>query len=86
MENEYPALIDRFKSTMIDTVVIIFGMFIFSKLLDAADPSDGTIRGVVLVLVFVLYDPLCTCFGCTVGNYFMGIRVRRFEDPDRRMK
>lgn len=78
--NEYPSLIDRIKSTVIDTVVLIALMFTCSRLLSGLSDSSTWVRAVCFVAVFVLYDPLCTAFGCTVGNFFMKIRVRQNED------
>lgn len=83
--NEYPLLIDRIKSTMIDTVLLIALMFICSKALGGPPDSAGGVRAVCFVTVFVLYDPLCTAFGCTVGNYFIKIRVRRNDDHSKRI-
>ncbi|WP_257667325.1 RDD family protein [Parapedobacter tibetensis] len=82
---EYPSLVDRIKSTFIDTVVIIVAMFICSHALDGLPDAAGWMRAVCFVAVFLLYDPLCTAFGCTVGNYFMKIRVRQNEDHNKRI-
>lgn len=83
--NDYPLLIDRIKSTMIDTVVLIALMFICSKSLAGLPDSNGWVRAICFVTVFVLYDPLCTAFGCTVGNYFIKIRVRKNDDHSKRI-
>lgn len=83
--NEYPLLTDRLKSTFIDLMVIIGLMFLCSIMLDGLPESAGWVRGVCFVTVFVLYDPLCTAFGCTVGNYVMKIRVRQYDDYTKRI-
>ncbi|WP_369806237.1 RDD family protein [Desertivirga arenae] len=35
--------------------------------------------------MWFLYEPLCTAFGCTIGNYMKGIRVRNREDHSQRI-
>ncbi len=84
-QNDYPPLIDRFKSTIIDTVVLIALMLIASIALDGLPDSASWVRAACFVTVFVLYDPLCTAFACTAGNYFVGIRVRRNDDHGNRI-
>ena len=35
--------------------------------------------------LFIAYEPLCLVFGCTLGNYLKGIRVRKASDTTKRI-
>jgi uncharacterized RDD family membrane protein YckC len=85
MENEYPSLSERVQSLFIDTMVLIITMVILSQLLDNFDNVPNWVRGSLFVLAFVLYEPLCLTFGCTLGNYIKNIRVKQFNDETKRL-
>lgn len=83
-EEIYPPLIKRVQSLIIDQVFIILCMFIFAFLLgNSNEESTGTLRGVLFISLFLIYEPVCMTFGCTIGNYASGIRVRKFKDEAR---
>lgn len=82
----YPPLLRRFQSLLIDQVFIIICMLIFSQLL-SNDNEEGTgaLRGFLLIGLFFIYEPFCMAFGCTIGNLISGIRVRKFGEEDKRI-
>jgi uncharacterized RDD family membrane protein YckC len=82
---EYPNLLDRFQSTFIDSVFIIILMFATASLLERYENPPDWIRVVLFFAIWGVYEPLCTTFGFTLGNYIKGIRVRRMDDPSRRI-
>ena len=84
-EIEYPSLSDRIQSTFIDTISIILMMFIFSSVLENLQNVSDWIRIFLFIALWILYDPLCTSLGCTIGNYVKGIRVRQREDHTMRI-
>jgi uncharacterized RDD family membrane protein YckC len=84
-EIEYPSLSDRIQSTFIDTISIILMMFIFSSVLENIQNVSDWIRIFLFIALWILYDPLCTSLGCTIGNYVKGIRVRQREDHSMRI-
>jgi uncharacterized RDD family membrane protein YckC len=84
-EIEYPSLSDRIQSTFIDTISIILMMFIFSSVLENLQNVSDWIRIFLFIALWILYDPLCTSLGCTIGNYVKGIRVRQREDHSMRI-
>lgn len=85
-QENFPSLVKRFQSLLIDQVFIIICIATFSLLLaDTDQESTGALRGFLLFGLFFLYEPFCMAFGCTIGNYIAGIRVRRFKARDKRI-
>ena len=83
---EYPPLVKRFQSLFVDQLFIIVTMVLLSKLFsNESEESTGALRGILFISLFLIYEPLCMAFGCTMGNYVSGIRVRKFKDPDQRI-
>lgn len=85
MEEKYPQLTDRIQSTLIDTLLIIALMFLFANILDRMQDPPDWIRITMFAGVWLVYEPLCTTLGCTLGNYLKGIRVRRVNDISKRI-
>jgi len=84
-EPTYPLLGDRVQSTFIDMLIIVFSMFIFASLLERIKDVPDWVRMSLFVFIWVVYEPLCTSLGCTIGNYIKGIRVRRYNNVDERI-
>ena len=85
MTQKYPELSERIQSTMIDTILIIIMMFVFSSVLDRYENAPDWVRMLMFAGLFIIYEPLCTSLGCTLGNYLKGIRVRRNSDTTKRI-
>jgi uncharacterized RDD family membrane protein YckC len=85
MEDEYPSLIARFQSIFIDTIFIIVLMFIIYLVLDYFPDAPDWLRVFLFISIFFIYEPVCLAFGCTIGNYFKRIRVKKFNDTTRRI-
>lgn len=85
MNNKYPELSARIQSTFIDTLFIVMLMFIFSSILDRIQDPPEWLHITMFVGIWVVYEPLCTTLGCTIGNYLKGIRVRRVGDTTRKI-
>ncbi len=82
----FPPLVKRFQSLIIDLVFIIICMALFSQLFAKSDEDgNGALKGFLLFGLFFLYEPFCMAFGCTIGNYVSGIRVRKFQDEEKRI-
>jgi uncharacterized RDD family membrane protein YckC len=85
VEPTYPGLFRRYLSTLLDGLLLIAAMLVVPQFL------QGTSRGLVAtrvgLLVFLVlgYEPLLTTYAYTLGQYIMGIRVRRASDPTRRI-
>lgn len=85
MEEKYPSLVERLQSTFIDTIIIVILMVVFSNVLEGFNNVPEWIRILLFVFLFVVYEPLLMTFGCTVGNYIKGIRVRKNEDINQKI-
>jgi uncharacterized RDD family membrane protein YckC len=75
MEIEYPTILERIKSTTIDTIIIIAFMYFASEILNSFENVPDFIRMILFSLI-LLYEPILTVFGATIGNEKMEIRVR----------
>jgi len=79
MKENYPLMLERIQSILIDSVLIIACMILFSDILSNFKNVPDWIRATLLILIF-LYEPVCTTFGGTIGNNIKGIRVRKSSD------
>lgn len=79
MEEKYPFMLERIQSILIDSVLIIACMILFSDILSNFKNVPDWLRAVLLILIF-LYEPILTTFGGTIGNNIKGIRVRKNSD------
>ena len=82
MEEKYPFMLERIQSMLIDSVLIMAFMIIFSDILSNFNDVPNWLRAVLLISLF-LYEPIATTFGGTIGNNIKGIRVRKNEDESR---
>ena len=81
--NDFPTIIRRYFSTLIDSIFII-SMFISAGYL-FQDNSELVIQfrvGIAIILFFV-YEPFCTSFYCTIGQKLTNIRVRSNKSKGR---
>lgn len=79
MNEKYPFMLERIQSILIDSVLIIACMIIFSDVLSNFKNVPDWLRAVLLIFLF-LYEPVFTTFGGTIGNNIKGIRVRKNSD------
>lgn len=80
----YPTLLDRIKSTTIDSLLIIAAAFLISEILAMTGGVPTSVK-ITLMALILLYEPLCTAFGATIGNDKMKIRVRSVNNPEKRI-
>jgi len=80
-EYEFPTLLSRIQSSVIDFGVILVLIFVFSQISDSLNFPDW-LRGFALLFVFILYEPTLQTLGGTIGNRIKGINVRKNEDLD----
>jgi len=81
----YPGLKDRIQSTIIDSIAIVILIFLFSMLFDSIGPVSDNLRFTAFIFVFGIFEPLCTTLGATPGNLASGLRVRQFNNPDKKI-
>ncbi|MFT5724934.1 MAG: putative RDD family membrane protein YckC [Bacteroidia bacterium] len=79
-----PGVSDRVRAAVTDSIVMIVLSVIASQFLNNYPGEFEVLRGVLLVLIFGLYDPLLTALiGGTIGHRIMGLRVRRQNDESK---
>jgi uncharacterized RDD family membrane protein YckC len=81
----YPELKDRIQSTFIDFILIMILLFVSASIIDKYEHVPDWVRIAIFVGLFVVYEPLFITLGCTPGNYFKGIRVRKFSNTDKKI-
>jgi uncharacterized RDD family membrane protein YckC len=86
-DKHYPALSRRVGSILIDSLFIVLVMFLltdlFEKLLKTNEENEGLIRAVCFIALWGLYEPIAMTLGGTIGNYIIGIKVRKYSDSDK---
>jgi uncharacterized RDD family membrane protein YckC len=85
MEPQYPSLADRIQTIFIDGVFICVLMFFFSWLLDKFTTVPDWTRIALFFGIWAIYEPLLVVFGCTLGQYVKGLRVKDHSDTHRRI-
>jgi uncharacterized RDD family membrane protein YckC len=80
----YPSLGERVKSSSLDGLLVIILMFTFAYLLDNFEAVPDWVRKFMLVFLLV-YEPLFTTLGCTLGQYMMNLRVRQQYYPTKKL-
>jgi len=85
-EIQYGTLINRLKAILIDVLVLVGLCMIATAIFSRIGYVSDTIRMVVFIFIFLLYDPLLTSiFGATIGHLIIGLRIRRAKDITRKL-
>lgn len=84
MENNYPSILDRIKSTSIDTIILIAIFYLTSDILKSIDNVPNWTR-TILFISFLLYEPIFVSINGTFGNHKRSIRVRKNNDTSKRI-
>jgi len=81
---EYPLLLKRYQSMLIDAWLILFVAIILFAINDENQTGKMIIQG-LLLLAILAYEPLLTAYSTTIGQKLMGIRVRDIQNPSKRI-
>jgi uncharacterized RDD family membrane protein YckC len=81
----YPSLTERIKSSSADLIFILFLMSVIAMTFDQYTDVPDWLRAGLFIFLFLIYEPLAQTFGCTLGNYIMGIRVKQESNPTKRI-
>lgn len=84
MAEKYPTILERTKSTLIDTLLLITCMYLFTDLLTNFSNVPNWVK-IILFTSLLMYEPICTAFGATIGNHKNKIRVRKISDTSKRL-
>jgi uncharacterized RDD family membrane protein YckC len=86
LDTNYPSLLKRVQSIFIDGCLLIIVMFTFAWIVGDNDTMPGWVKGLIFYGYWVLYEPICTAFaGATLGNFLIGIRVRKVNDRSQKI-
>lgn len=83
-EFKYPFLVKRYKALLIDGA-LLFGVLIILMIITEDMDNRTPIMVTCLALALLVYEPFLTAYSKTVGQRVMGIAVRQFESPDKRI-
>ena len=85
-EMKYGTLLNRVKAAIIDFLIIMGLVLSVSTILSKFGNVPDFVRVILFILIFILYDPIFTStIGATIGHLFLGLRVRRSNDEDRKI-
>jgi len=82
---ELPSIKTRYTSMLIDVLLIILISLGIAELLDSRNEIPGYVRGILFLIVVILYEPFLISFACTFGQLLMRIRVKKFRNPNERI-
>ena len=70
---------------MIDLLVILLLSLAISALFEKIGEVPNYVRGILFLIVFILYEPILVSFGATIGQLIMNIRVRSLKSPENKL-
>ncbi|MCU0389934.1 MAG: hypothetical protein MUE81_02345 [Thermoflexibacter sp.] len=70
-QNEYPSLLKRIQSSIIDGIVLLIAMVALAQLFNQFENFPTFVR-IGSWVSLLLYEPICISFGATLGNYLVG--------------
>lgn len=80
----YPLLLRRYQSVMIDAAVLFSIMIITMVIMNESDARQTVMVSMGIIFALV-YEPILTTYGATLGQYLLGIRVRDSTNPQQRI-
>jgi uncharacterized RDD family membrane protein YckC len=80
-----PTIKARYISMLIDVLILVIIYTGITSLLEIIGQVPGFVKGILFVVVVLLYEPILITSGATIGQLFMGLRVRNFKQPDHKL-
>lgn len=80
-----PTIKTRYFSMLIDVIVILLLALGISTILEKIGQVPDYVRGILFVIVIILYEPILVTFGTTIGQLLLNIRVRQFKNPEKKL-
>ncbi|PKB17300.1 RDD family protein [Flavobacterium sp. 5] len=84
MNNPTATLLDRTKSSTIDTLLLIGVAFLIAGILNYFENVPTWVRALSFISL-IMYEPICITFGATLGNHIMNIRIRRSSNDSKKL-
>lgn len=87
MTSNYPGIFERVKAIVIDTLFLVFFVFIATNIFSLFESVPDNARIIAFLFIFLLYDPIFTStIGGTIGHMIIGIRVKRESDEGQNIR
>jgi uncharacterized RDD family membrane protein YckC len=67
----------RYFAVVIDGLLVLATFIVVSAVMQRASGAFVWARAAIILGLFLVYEPVLTSRRCTVGQYLMGVRVRR---------
>jgi uncharacterized RDD family membrane protein YckC len=80
-----PSIKTRYFSMLVDLLVILLISLAISSLFEKIGEVPNFVRIILFVVVVILYEPLLVSSGATIGQLILNIRVRSFENPEKKL-
>jgi uncharacterized RDD family membrane protein YckC len=81
----YPSLLKRYKALFVDGLLLLILMISTMVLLGDNESRPFVMIGMWLTFILI-YEPVLTTYSATIGQRLMGIRVRDYNDPTKRIR
>ena len=83
MDFEYPSILRRYFSTVIDGLFIIGMLILISYIFDSDNEIVTSLRVAIILFMFFIYEPIFTSCFCTLGQKITNIRIRKISTGSR---
>jgi len=81
---QYPLLLKRYQSVFIDFLFFCL-LLIVAMVIVGESPFRQAVMFCMGIFFTLVYEPMMTTYGATVGQYVIGIRVRNSRNPSKRI-
>lgn len=86
MDINYANLPERIKAAFIDAMIMILAMYAVTEVFAMIENVPNYVRAITWVFIFFLYEPIfVSSLGWTVGHSYLGLVVRRDDDPSKKI-
>lgn len=82
--DQLPTLLRRYISTLLD-FLIVGSVLILIMLGFEGLPEYQSLKIILIFLIILSYEPLLVSYRCTIGQYFLGIRVQSYYAEGKRI-
>lgn len=83
MTENYPVLVRRYLATLVDLIVPFSIAAVFGRTLSANFDLSDPASALILMLPFLIYEPLLTSTCATFGQLIFKFRVRKLNETNR---
>lgn len=83
MKEQYPILVRRYLASLIDTLFSFAIAVLVGKCLIAKGFTLDGVSALILVIPFLVYEPILTSYFATLGQFIFRFRVRKLDHKSR---